>query len=46
MNSLERLGDHSLSDRVAERVREAIQQGVYRPGTKLVEVLGREAHGA
>jgi DNA-binding GntR family transcriptional regulator len=37
MTSLERLGDHSLSDRVAERIREAIQQGTYRPGTKLVE---------
>jgi DNA-binding GntR family transcriptional regulator len=37
MTSLERLRDHSLSDRVADRVREAIQQGVYRPGTKLVE---------
>jgi DNA-binding GntR family transcriptional regulator len=34
---LERLGDHSLSDRVADRIRTAIQAGVYPPGTKLVE---------
>jgi DNA-binding GntR family transcriptional regulator len=37
MTELERLRDHSLSDRVAESVRAAIQDGVYRPGTKLVE---------
>jgi len=37
MTALERIGDHSLSDRVAERIRAAIQDGVYRPGTKLVE---------
>ncbi len=37
MTALERLRDHSLSDRVAESVRAAIQDGVYQPGTKLVE---------
>jgi DNA-binding GntR family transcriptional regulator len=37
MTALERLGDHSLSDRVADSIRTAIQNGVYRPGTKLVE---------
>jgi DNA-binding GntR family transcriptional regulator len=37
MTALEPLRDHSLSDRVAESVRAAIQDGVYRPGTKLVE---------
>jgi DNA-binding GntR family transcriptional regulator len=38
MTALERLsGEDSLSDRVTERVRIAIQTGVYRPGTKLVE---------
>ena len=37
MTALERIGDHSLSDRVADRIRAAIQDGVYRPGTKLVE---------
>lgn len=37
VTALERIGDHSLSDRVADRIRTAIQDGVYRPGTKLVE---------
>jgi DNA-binding GntR family transcriptional regulator len=37
MTALERLRDHSLSDRVAESERVAIQDGVYPPGTKLVE---------
>jgi DNA-binding GntR family transcriptional regulator len=37
VTALERIGDNSLSDRVADRIRAAIQDGVYRPGTKLVE---------
>jgi DNA-binding GntR family transcriptional regulator len=38
MTALERLhDDDSLSERVTDRIRTAIQTGLYRPGTKLVE---------
>jgi DNA-binding GntR family transcriptional regulator len=44
MTALERLhDDDSLSERVTDRIRAAIQTGVYRPGTKLVErTIARE----
>jgi len=37
MTTLEPLVDRTIADRVAERIREAIHDGSYSPGTRLVE---------
>ena len=37
MTTLEPLVDRTVADRIAERIREAIHDGSYSPGTRLVE---------
>jgi len=39
MTTLEPLVDRTVADRVAERIRDAIHDGSYAPGTRLVQIV-------